>query len=194
MATFFWNLHAFIRRLLRVLGLRLFRDLASLEHAAVLEPGVDDVGRRAVGEGTDPRAPEAASRPGSLYPPKAGRESRRRRWARWRRALGGRPSWPARVRSSEDSIRGEGARRELRAGPVLQARCYSGRRFLPLSSRGLGRRPLTAETGVRIPVAVLLKPASQAGFVVSGTRVGHPVGQCFPERFRRPRGAVRRGD
>src|SRR3954471_1555262 len=27
--------------------------------------------------------------------------------------------------------------------------------FLPLSSRGLGRRPLTAETGVRIPVAVL---------------------------------------
>jgi hypothetical protein len=29
----------------------------------------------------------------------------------------------------------------------------------PLSSRGLGRRPLTAETGVRIPVAVLLKPA-----------------------------------
>src|SRR4051812_42096913 len=25
----------------------------------------------------------------------------------------------------------------------------------PLSSRGLGRRPLTAETGVRIPVAVL---------------------------------------
>src|SRR5215203_3331735 len=29
----------------------------------------------------------------------------------------------------------------------------------PLSSRGLGRRPLTAETGVRIPVAVLEKPA-----------------------------------
>lgn len=28
----------------------------------------------------------------------------------------------------------------------------------PLSSRGLGRRPLTAETGVRIPVAVSLEP------------------------------------
>ena len=28
--------------------------------------------------------------------------------------------------------------------------------FAPLSSRGLGRRPLTAETGVRIPVAVSL--------------------------------------
>ena len=30
--------------------------------------------------------------------------------------------------------------------------------FPPLSSRGLGRRPLTAETGVRIPVAVLDRP------------------------------------
>src|SRR5215218_7395649 len=30
------------------------------------------------------------------------------------------------------------------------------RRNSPPSSRGLGRRPLTAETGVRIPVAVLL--------------------------------------
>ena len=37
---------------------------------------------------------------------------------------------------------------------------------LPLSSRGLGRRPLTAETGVRIPVAVPLRPAHEAGFVV----------------------------
>ena len=39
---------------------------------------------------------------------------------------------------------------------------------LPLSSRGLGRRPLTAETGVRIPVAVLREPACPAGFVVLG--------------------------
>ena len=30
--------------------------------------------------------------------------------------------------------------------------------YAPLSSRGLGRRPLMAETRVRIPVAVLLKP------------------------------------
>src|SRR4051812_17938534 len=36
--------------------------------------------------------------------------------------------------------------------------------FLPPSSRGLGRRPLTAETGVRIPVAVLRGPAQAAGF------------------------------
>ena len=40
--------------------------------------------------------------------------------------------------------------------------------ILPPSSRGLGRRPLTAETGVRIPVAVLLKPAQLSGFRRSG--------------------------
>src|ERR1044071_3113231 len=38
--------------------------------------------------------------------------------------------------------------------PDLVASLRSGC-SLPLSSRGLGRRPLTAETGVRIPVAVL---------------------------------------
>ena len=38
----------------------------------------------------------------------------------------------------------------------------------PLSSRGLGRRPLTAETGVRIPVAVLRKPSKSEGFLISG--------------------------
>src|SRR3954447_17763377 len=41
-----------------------------------------------------------------------------------------------------------------------------GGRSLPLSSRGLGRRPLTAETGVRIPVAVLHDARPPAGFVV----------------------------
>ena len=52
---------------------------------------------------------------------------------------------------------------------TLGAHCYSGPRgSLPLSSRGLGRRPLTAETGVRIPVAVLREPACPAGFVVLG--------------------------
>jgi hypothetical protein len=41
--------------------------------------------------------------------------------------------------------------------------------FAPLSSRGLGRRPLTAETGVRIPVAVLGKRLPAGGaFVVDG--------------------------
>src|ERR687891_347863 len=38
----------------------------------------------------------------------------------------------------------------------------------PPSSRGLGRRPLTAETGVRIPVAVLANPAPPAGVRLSG--------------------------
>jgi hypothetical protein len=37
----------------------------------------------------------------------------------------------------------------------------------PPSSRGLGRRPLTAETGVRIPLAVLGNPALAAGFRLS---------------------------
>src|SRR3954453_23726256 len=36
----------------------------------------------------------------------------------------------------------------------------------PPSSRGLGRRPLTAETGVRIPVAVLAKAPQLAGFLL----------------------------
>ena len=38
----------------------------------------------------------------------------------------------------------------------------------PLSSRGLGRRPLMAETRVRIPVAVLLTPRVDGAFRVSG--------------------------
>src|ERR671915_764061 len=38
----------------------------------------------------------------------------------------------------------------------------------PPSSRGLGRRPLTAETGVRIPVAVLQKPPPPPGVRRSG--------------------------
>ena len=44
----------------------------------------------------------------------------------------------------------------------------------PLSSRGLGRRPLTAETRVRIPVAVLQNPRVVGGFVVFGV-VRHSV-------------------
>src|SRR5579884_3077861 len=38
----------------------------------------------------------------------------------------------------------------------------------PLSSRGLGRRPLMAETGVRIPVAVLDSPRVYGAFRVLG--------------------------
>ena len=41
--------------------------------------------------------------------------------------------------------------------PYLEALLAS--RYPPLSSRGLGRRPLMAETRVRIPVAVLVKPS-----------------------------------
>src|SRR3954454_15200048 len=47
--------------------------------------------------------------------------------------------------------------------PVLVASLRSGC-SLPLSSRGLGRRPLTAETGVRIPVAVLHDARLPGGF------------------------------
>jgi hypothetical protein len=65
----------------------------------------------------------------------------------------------------------------------------------PLSSRGLGRRPLMAETRVRIPVAVLVTPREYGAFVVpeaaercsnSGPRVARPG----IYRLRR-RGAVR---
>src|SRR4051794_14565475 len=42
--------------------------------------------------------------------------------------------------------------------------CGYTRRPEPPSSRGLGRRPLTAETGVRIPVAVLEEASRERGF------------------------------
>jgi len=47
----------------------------------------------------------------------------------------------------------------------------------PLSSRGLGRRPLTAETRVRIPVAVLRKPRNHGAFVVLGDTLGDSARQ-----------------
>ena len=53
---------------------------------------------------------------------------------------------------------------------------------LPLSSRGLGRRILSPETGVRIPVAVPQKPASQAGFVVREASAGQLTGQCSAQK------------
>jgi hypothetical protein len=46
----------------------------------------------------------------------------------------------------------------------------------PLSSRGLGRRPLMAETRVRIPVAVL-QSAPQSRVFVVWVRLGQVVGQ-----------------
>src|SRR3954451_14353786 len=58
----------------------------------------------------------------------------------------------------------------------------------PPSSRGLGRRPLTAETGVRIPVAVLDGGPSVSGlFSFQGPRT--PPGRPrAPRRVRGPRG------
>jgi hypothetical protein len=75
----------------------------------------------------------------------AGRCSREGRWGKLRRCSGG------------------GAAGKLRGcfaslGAVV---------FAPLSSRGLGRRPLMAETRVRIPVAVSLWPAIVGPFLCS---------------------------
>ena len=58
-----------------------------------------------------------------------------------------------------------------RAPPLMglrRALLASGRRFAPLSSRGLGRRPLMPETRVRIPVAVLLSPCVYGALRVFG--------------------------
>src|SRR4051812_40694086 len=54
----------------------------------------------------------------------------------------------------------------------------------PPSSRGLGRRPLTAETGVRIPVAVPQKPAPRAGFVLLGGGRGKLRGKSSGSHWR----------
>ena len=58
--------------------------------------------------------------------------------------------------------------------PCSRPRPPPERQSPPLSSRGLGRRPLTAETRVRIPVAVLQNPRVDGGFVVLGV-VRHSV-------------------
>ncbi len=58
----------------------------------------------------------------------------------------------------------------------------------PLSSRGLGRRPLTAETRVRIPVAVLRSPRVHGGFRVfrgvRHSRIPRPVWRLILARRR----------
>jgi hypothetical protein len=69
-------------------------------------------------------------------------------------------------RSSATGVR---ARRAGRERTLARALLASGPVSAPLSSRGLGRRPLMAETRVRIPVAVLtpskLAPGSLGPFV-----------------------------
>src|ERR1039458_9883836 len=69
--------------------------------------------------------------------------------------------------------RGSGFRASHRlldgVGLVLGALLASSRiDRAPLSSRGLGRRPLMAETRVRIPVAVLVWPRVYGAFAVLG--------------------------
>src|SRR3954466_6240150 len=56
--------------------------------------------------------------------------------------------------------------------------------YSPLSSRGLGRRPLTAETGVRIPVAVLNEaPAGAGAFLVQRSScASYPHGGRHPSQ------------
>ena len=61
----------------------------------------------------------------------------------------------------------------------------------PLSSRGLGRRPLTAETRVRIPVAVLTTPCEHGAFAVSGAPWASPW--ASPACVRRRAHGRRRG-
>src|SRR4249919_2398077 len=55
--------------------------------------------------------------------------------------------------------KGPPARRDSPASPAAKMPAP-----LPLSSRGLGRRILSPETGVRIPVAVLHESPANAGF------------------------------
>src|SRR3954451_21505225 len=63
---------------------------------------------------------------------------------------------PWRFESSQPHHSVPALERSLVSQTHSTGRCYPEVRCpLPLSSRGLGRRPLTAETGVRIPVAVL---------------------------------------
>ena len=63
---------------------------------------------------------------------------------------------------------GRDRRRSPRPGWPPSRRGRQSSSVSPLSSRGLGRRPLTAETRVRIPVAVLQHPPVYGGFVVLG--------------------------
>src|SRR3954469_20251280 len=69
-----------------------------------------------------------------------------------------------------------------RGRPIYRARTAYDRsatlstRILPLSSRGLGRSPLTAETGVRIPVAVLHEAPAMLGL----SRVRVPTTSAAP--------------
>jgi hypothetical protein len=69
----------------------------------------------------------------------------------------------ARHRSPDSASRSSIATCSGRFASLGRAACA------PLSSRGLGRRPLMAETRVRIPVAVLDTPRSHGAFVVQRT-------------------------
>ena len=61
-----------------------------------------------------------------------------------------------------------------RAGRGSAPAAPSGGRPPPLSSRGLGRRPLTAETRVRIPVAVLSRSPAKRPLFAEVRRASRP--------------------
>ena len=91
---------------------------------------------------------------------------------RWLRATPQRPvtvAGPRRIRTGLPFTTGRSERRENTPMPGrVRRQSLQSPAGRPPSSRGLGRRPLTAETGVRIPVAVPRDPALGAGFVVPG--------------------------
>jgi hypothetical protein len=110
-----------------------------------------------VGVGLDDDRLRACQHRGQRGPAQGGRPTRQSRTV----SLGS-PSWRATAQSFIPALvsvlpptntRSQRARLGPRVG--RSSHCYADRRSPP-SSRGLGRRPLTAETGVRIPVAVPL--------------------------------------
>src|SRR5215207_8819562 len=110
------------------------------------------------------------------------------------RRLSARSQWRDRAGFTPDFPRPPAVERAQHTPPWADPKAAAriARRTEPPSSRGLGRRPLTAETGVRIPVAVLREAPRTRSFDRSGRRcatycatVGH---------VRRPTGPLRRNE
>ena len=151
---------------MRVYQFRHIRPRATIPHggrAATPGDGGSAIRRRAA------ELACAATSPSSARAPPAGGHDRRE------------PSTTTSLAS------GQQGRARAFVGPVAPGppagALVGSSRVAQLSSRGLGRRPLTAETGVRIPVAVPRKPAPRAGFVVLGRGVrvspfGWPCGEA----------------
>ena len=104
------------------------------------------------------------------------------------RRLGARSQWRDRAGFSPDfpsPPADMNALRILRRAGRVRSHSLQSPADGPPSSRGLGRRPLTAETGVRIPVAVPPNPAQERGFVVLGSRAATPSRTTRARRRRR---------